>query len=54
MLLMIISEIGDGDNEDTLLDKGKSGDFLIRAVRHSFAETNHNVSMSIVKLMKEL
>jgi len=48
------TEIGDGDNEDTLLDKGKSGDFLIRAVRHSFAETNHNVSMSIVKLMKEL
>ena len=43
------TEIGDGDNEDTLLDKTKSGDFLIHDIRHTFVETTHTVSMNLVK-----
>jgi hypothetical protein len=48
------TEIEDDDNEDTLLDKQRSGNFLIHDIRHTFQETQHTVNMNLVKLMKEL
>jgi len=38
---------------DTMLDKGKSGDFLVYETRHIFSDTTHNVSMNICKLERQ-
>jgi len=42
-----ISQLG---NEDELIDKGKSGDFIIYDTRHTFSGTQHTVSMNVCKL----
>ena len=47
------TEMGKTENADTLLDKNKSGDFLIFDTRHIFRDTTHNVSMNVVKLARE-
>lgn len=47
------TEMGKRENADTLLDKNKSGDFLIFDTRHIFRDTTHNVSMNVVKLARE-
>ena len=47
------TETGKAENADTLLDKNKSGDFLIFDTRHIFRDTTHNVSMNVVKLARE-
>ena len=47
------TEIGEGSTSDTLLDKNKSGDFLIYETRHIFSGTTHDVSMNVCKLERE-
>lgn len=37
-------------NDETKLDKEKSGNYLIYAIRHTFIGTQHDVTMSITKL----
>ena len=37
-------------SEDELIDKGKSGDFIIYDTRHTFSGTQHTVSMNVCKL----
>ena len=36
--------------ENDLIDKAKSGDFIIYDTRHTFAGTQHSVSMNLCKL----
>ena len=40
------------DNGDILdqLDKRKSGDYLIMAISHNFAEESHNASLRLTKI----
>lgn len=54
--MRIINDNSDIDNNataDTMLDKNKSGDFLIYETRHIFSNTTHDVSMNICKLERE-
>lgn len=37
-------------DKDALLDKNKSGKYLIYAARHIFKETSHNISLNITKI----
>jgi len=37
-------------SEDELIDKGKSGDFIIYDTRHTFSGTQHTVSMNVCKM----
>jgi len=47
------TEVTDRSSEDDLLDKSKSGDFLIYDIRHTFQNTSHTVNMNLVKLVRE-
>lgn len=47
------TDIDNSSNADTLLDKNKSGDFLIYETRHIFTGTTHDVSMNVCKLERE-
>jgi len=47
------TEIGEGSTSDTMLDKNKSGDFLIYETRHIFSGTTHDVSMNVCKLERD-
>ena len=47
------SEVSQQSNEDDLIDKTKSGDFLIYDIRHTFQETSHTVAMNLVKLVRD-
>ena len=47
------TEVTDRSSEDDLIDKSKSGDFLIYDIRHTFQNTSHTVNMNLVKLVKE-
>ena len=44
------ADIGLFSNEDTLLDKRKSGDHLIFRTRHTFSGTQHTVAMTVCKM----
>lgn len=44
------TEISLFGNEDDLIDKTKSGDFIIHKTRHTFSGTQHTVSMNVCKL----
>ena len=44
------TEISLFGSEDELIDKGKSGDFIIHKTRHTFSGTQHTVSMNVCKL----
>lgn len=41
------------DNSDDLIDKQKSGDYIIYAVRHMFRETKHSSSVNCTKITKD-
>jgi hypothetical protein len=43
-------ESSNAATEDDLIDKNKSGDFIIYDTRHTFAGTSHTVSMNLCKL----
>jgi hypothetical protein len=45
-------ESSDTANEDDLIDKAKSGNFIIYDTRHTFQGTQHTVSMNLCKLEK--
>ena len=45
--------VNEKSTKDTMLDKGKSGDFLIYETRHMFSDTIHDVSMNICKLERQ-
>ena len=45
--------VNEKSTSDTMLDKGKSGDFLIYETRHMFSDTTHDVSMNICKLERQ-
>ena len=45
--------VNEKSTKDTMLDKGKSGDFLIYETRHMFSDTTHDVSMNICKLERQ-
>ena len=47
------SEVTLFSSEDDMLDKRKSGDFLIYDIRHTFQETSHTVAMNLVKLVRD-
>ena len=44
------TEISFFGGEDELVDKSKSGDFIIHKTRHTFSGTQHTVSMNVCKL----
>jgi hypothetical protein len=39
-----------GTDQDEILDKAKSGKYLVYAARHTFKETTHNISLNLTKL----
>lgn len=47
------SEVTLFSSEDDMLDKRKSGDFLIYDIRHTFQDTSHTVAMNLVKLERD-
>ena len=47
-------EVGKNSNADDMLDKNKSGKHLIYNLRHTFRGTEHEVTMNVCKLEREV